>query len=214
MAAQPDPPNPLTLTTHPKLDAALQTGWEEWEATAQEAGASGVAAWLAGRAGDRDLRQHALPLIAALLAADDPYERVQARIELAELVEGVDGLLADTLWEAVLAYGRETADADLIAEATTRLAAIAEAQADPLAAAEYHIEFLNWRRQPGHASDPEAVETAFDEIVRLASLDGAQKAAALFSYRQATYTRLLDAEDDRAVEGDWENNPAPYESWA
>jgi hypothetical protein len=102
----------------------------------------------------------------------------------------------------------------VIAEATTRLAAIAEAQGDPLAAAEFYIDFLNWRRLPGHASDPEALETAFDEIVRLATLDGAQKAAALFAYRQATYTRLLDAEDDRAVEGDWEKDPAPYESWA
>src|SRR5687767_12926177 len=99
MAAHPDPPKSLTLTTNPKLDAAVQTGWEAWEQAARAAGASGVAAWLAGRAGEPALRQEALPVVDALLAADDPDERAQARIELAELVEGVDDLLADTLWE-------------------------------------------------------------------------------------------------------------------
>ena len=214
MAERPDATTPLTLTVSPKLDAAVQAGWEAWEAAAREAGTETVAAWLARRAGDPDLRREVLPIVAALLGAAEAEERVEAWVELAELAEGVDDLLADTLWEGVLAAGRAADDPDVIAEATARLAAIAEAHGDPLAAAEYHVDFLNWRRLPGHASDPEAVETAFDEIVRLATLDGAQKEAALYAYRQAQYTRLLDAEDDRAYAGDWEKDPAPYEGWA
>ena len=106
------------------------------------------------------------------------------------------------------------ADGDLIAEATRRLAAVAERNGDPLAAAEFFIEFLNWRRQPEHSSDPEDVEVAFDEIVRLANADGAQQAAAQYAYRQVGFTKLLDADDPRAVEGDWESDSLPYETWA
>jgi hypothetical protein len=213
-----DPPNdgaprPLTLTTNPRLDAAAQAGWEAWDAAAREAGAEAVAGWLARRAGDADLRREALPAVRAVLAAAEPDEAVAARAELAELAEEIDDLLADTLWEGVLAAAREAEDGDAVAEATGRLAAIAEANGDPLAAAEFHVEFLNWRRQPGHASDPEAVETAFDEVIRLAERDGNPKAAAIYAYRQAGYTRLLEADDDRAVEGDWERDPAPYEGW-
>ena len=101
-------------------------------------------------------------------------------------------------------------DGDLIAEATRRLAALAERNGDPLAAAEFFIEFLNWRRQPEHSSDPEDVEVAFDEIVRLATADGAQQAAAQYAYRQVGFTKLLDADDPRAVEGDWESDSLAY----
>ncbi len=213
MTSRPTPGEPLALTTDPRLDAAVSRGWEAWEAAAREAGAEAVAAWSARRLGDPDLRPEILLPIRALLDCRDAEACAEARLELAELVEG-DAPLADTLWEGVLAHARDTADPDLLAEATARLAAIAEQHGDPLAAAEYHIEFLNWRRQPGHASDPEAVETAFDEVVRLAELDAAHEAAARFTYRQAAYTRLLDAGDDRAVDGDWEQDPTPYESWA
>jgi hypothetical protein len=209
----PDPRAPLTLTTSPRLDAAVQAGWEAWQAAAREAGAEAVAGWLARRAGDADLRGEALPAILAVLEAKEPDEATEVRVELAELADEVDDLLADTLWEGVLAAAREAEDGDAMAEATGRLAAIAEASGDPLAAAEYHVEFLNWRRRPGHASDPEAIETAFDEVIRLAQRDGDPKAAALFAYRQAGYTRLLEADDDRAVAGDWERDPAPYEGW-
>ena len=214
-----DPPNhsasrPLTLTTNPRLDAAAQAGWEAWAAAAREAGAAAVAGWLARRAGDADLRGEALPAVEAVLAAGEPDEAVAARAELAELAEAIDDLLADTLWEGVLAAAREAEDGDAVAEATGRLAAIAEANGDPLAAAEFHVEFLNWRRQPEHSSDPEDVEVAFDEIVRLATADGAQQAAAQYAFRQVGFTKLLDADDPRAVEGDWEAEALPYQTWA
>ena len=95
-----------------------------------------------------------------------------------------------------------------IAEATRRLAALAERLGDPSGRAEFFIEFLNWRRQPGHSSDPEDVEIAFDEIVRLAAIDGAQQAAAQYEFRQVGFTTLARAEDPRAVEGDWEADAA------
>ena len=213
MPTRPDPPKALTLTVDPRLDAAVQGGWESWEAAARAAGAETVAAWLAHRAGDAAFKREALPVVRAFLEAGAD-ERVESTIELAELAEAADDVVADTLWEGVLAAGREAEDADAVFEGTRRLAAIAEAHGDALAAAEYWIDFLNWRREEGHASDPEQVETAFDEIVRLAEQDGAQKEAAIFGYRQARYTRLLEAEDDRAVQGDWEEDPAPYVGWA
>jgi hypothetical protein len=146
---------------------------------------------------------------------DDPDEAADALFALAELAEETgDDLLADTLWEGVLDRGRAAGDGDLIAEASRRLSGLAGRLGDPIAAAEFLIDFLNWRRQPGHASDPEDVETAFEEIVRLAEADGAQRAAAEYAYRQVGFTRLLDTDDPRAVEGDWEPDSAAYESWA
>jgi hypothetical protein len=160
------------------------------------------------------LAEVAEPLLAAALGAD-PDEAADALFGLAELAEETaDELLADTLWEGVLDRAREIGDGDLIAEATRRLAALAERNGDPLAAAEFFIEFLNWRRQPEHSSDPEDVEAAFDEIVRLATVDGAQQAAAQYAYRQVGFTKLLDADDSRAVEGDWESDALAYQSWA
>ena len=210
----PEPPQPLTLTADPRLDTAVAKGWEPFAAAIAAAGSARAARWLARRAGDADLAESAEPLFAAV-AGDDPEERGEALLALAEIAEEVeDDALADAFWEGALESAEETDDADAIAEATGGLAALAERLGDPLAAAEYRIAFLNWRRRPGHASDPEAVEEAFDEIVRLAQHDGAQKDAAVWAYRQARYTRLLEADDERAVEGDWEADPAPYSGWA
>jgi len=211
---------PLTLTTNPRLDAALAEGWPAWAAAARATGATAVAGWLARRADEPELRDEVLPLLRPALAMDDENGNldhdaaVEARIELAELLEGVDDRLTDALWEGVLAAARDAADGDAVAEATGRLAALAENHGDPRAAAEYHIEFLNWRRQEEAASDPEAVETAFAEIVRLAERDGNPNAAAVYAYRQAAFSRLAESGDDRAVAGDWERDPAPYAAWA
>jgi len=217
----PKPPQPatspghaLSLTLNPRLDASLAAGWEAWEAAAHAAGPSPVAGWLAQRLGRPGLRPDLLPHVEAYLTATDPDDRAPAIAELAELVEGEDDAVADTLWEALLALGTEQADPDTIVEAIAHLAAIAEEHADPLAAAEYHIEFLTWRRQPGHASDPDTVADAFDEIIRLAGVDGDPQAVAIWEFRLAAFNRLAEADDDRAFAGDWERSPAPYESWA
>ena len=205
---------PLTLTADPRLDAALAKGWPSLAETVAVAGAARAARWLARRAGDPDLAETAEPLIEAL-HGEDPEERGEALLALAEIAEEVeDDLLADAFWEGALENAEEAGDADAFGEASGRLAALAERLGDPLAAAEYRIAFLNWRRRPGHASDPETVEEAFDEIVRLALQDGAQKEAAVWAFRQARYTRLLEADDERAVQGDWEADPTPYVGWA
>lgn len=206
--------HPLNLTRSPRLDNALRFGWESFSRTLAAAGGADAAAWLAGRLGDEDLASVAEPLFAAAIG-DDPEDVGEALFALAELAEDAeDDLLADTLWEGVLAKGQSSADGDLIAEATRRLAALAERNGDPLAAAEFHIEFLNWRREPEHASDPEDVEQAFDEIIRLAESDGAPRAAAEYTYRQAEFTKLLDGDDPHAVEGNWDGRTGPYASWA
>ena len=206
-------PSPLHLTRSPRLDNALRLGWESFSRTLAAAGAPDAARWLAARVDDPELAEIAEPLLAAAIS-EDGEEAAEALFGLAELAEETqDDLLADTLWEGVLDRGQEEEDGDLVAEATRRLAGLAERLGDPLAAAEYHIGFLNWRREPDHSSDPEDVEVAFDEIVRLATADGAQQAAAEYAYRQAAFTRLLDADDPRAVEGDWEARGNPYESW-
>jgi hypothetical protein len=202
------------LTRSPRLDNALRLGWESFSRTLAAAGPEDAARWLSARTGDPELAEVAEPLLASALGSD-PDEAADALFGLAELAEETeDELLADTLWEGVLDRAREIGDGDLIAEATRRLAVLAERNGDPLAAAEFFIEFLNWRRQPEHSSDPEDIEVAFDEIVRLATADGAQQAAALYAYRQVGFTKLLDADDPRAVEGDWESDSLAYETWA
>jgi hypothetical protein len=207
-------PSPLHFTRSPRLDNALRAGWESFARTLAAAGAEDAARWLAARVDDPELADIAEPLFASALS-DDSEEAAEALSGLAELAEETqDDLLADTLWEGVLDRARQVGDGDLVAEASRRLAGLAERLGDPLAAGEFHIEFLNWRREPGHSSDPEDVEMAFDEIVRLATADGAQQAAAEYAYRQALFTRLLEDEDPRAIEGDWEAHGKPYETWA
>jgi hypothetical protein len=204
----------LNITLNPKLDSSLGEGWEAWEQAAREAGVQRVALWASQRTGPdvprADLRDH----LEALLTAEDPDEATFARAELAELVEESDDALAETLWEGVLDRGFETDDPDLIFEAVSHLAAIAEDHGDPLAAAEYFIDFLNWRRKPTNVSDPEAVQTAFDEVIRLAEADGQPKISAEYGYRQVAFTKLADAEAEQASSGDWEPTAAPYPSWS
>jgi hypothetical protein len=206
--------SPLSLTMNPKLDAAMAEGYDAWERAAREVGLTRTVAWASQRAGEEvpkdDLREH----VEALLEAEDEDAATFARAELAELVEENDDELADLLWERVLRRGLETDDPDLIFESSSRLAGIAEDLGEVLAAAEYFVDFLNWRRQPSSVSDPESVQTAFEEVIRLAELDGEPKIAAIYSFRQAQYTKLVDSEAEQASSGDWEKDRAPYVSWS
>ncbi len=205
--------SPLHLTRSPRLDNALRVGWESFSRTLAAAGAEDAARWLAARLDDPELAEVAEPLMEAAIASD-PEEAAEALFALAELAEETaDDLLADTLWEGALDRARATHDGDLVAEATRRLGALAERLGDPLAAAEFFIDFLNWRREPSHSADPEDVLDAFDEIVRLAVVDGAQKAAAEYAFWQARFARLVEAEDSRSLEGDWEESKLPFAAW-
>ena len=206
-------PAPLQLTRSPRLDDALRLGWEAFSRMLEASGAQEAARWLGARFDDPDLAAIAEPLLEAAVSTD-PEESAEGLFSLAELAEeSGDDALADTLWEGVLARGRDSGDGDLVVEATRRLAALAERLGDPLAAAEFFIAFLNWRREDGHGADPDDVLDAFDEIVRLAWVDGARKAAAEYEYRQAGFARKLEAEDPRAVEGDWEPDRPLYQTW-
>lgn len=205
---------PLNLTVNPRLDAALQAGWEAWFPSAVAEGSEKVAVWLARRLRNPAIKSEISETLDAVLGSEEAEDRAIALSELAEIAEGHDDLLADTLWEGVLATGNESGDPDLIFEAISHLAAIAEDHDEFLAAAEYYLEFLNWRRNPEHESDPELVESAFDEVIRLAELDGERRANALFEFRLARFVRLGNADDERTSVGDWEDDPAPYLSWA
>lgn len=203
----------LTLTLDPRLDRAAARSAPEWEDAARMAGVDRASAWLVRRLDDPDAAEAVGEAIERLLAASDEHDRAEARAELAELIEGGDDLLAETLLEAARMFALEIEDGEMLASVTQQLAASAERQDDLLTAAEHHVDFLNWRRQAGHASDPDDVETSFDEVIRYAGAEGETAAAALYSYRQAAFNRLVEADEDRAVEGDWERNDAPYQAW-
>jgi hypothetical protein len=206
--------NPMTFTLDPRLDRAAIESAEAWEAAARAVGVKRTAAWLAQRLHDPQGLADITAAVDDLLGADDGEDFIQARAELAELMEGSDDPLAERLWESIRDYAVEQDDGETLASATAQLAAIAEDQGDLLGAAEYHLAFLNWRRAPARASDPEDVQMSFDEVVRLAELDGEPQAAAMYSFRQARFSRWADAEDERASEGDWEPTGEPYASWS
>ena len=211
----PGVPEPLIFTADPKLDVALQKGWDGFGEALAASGPKRAAAWFSRRAGDPDLAETVEPMLETLASGVAGEEAMEALFALAEVAGEVeDDLLEDTLWEGGLAAALDLRDADAAFEATSRLAELAERLGDLLAAAEYWIALLNWRRSPGHSSDPETVEQAFDEIARLADEDGERKEAALWRFRQAAFTRLLEADDDRAVEGDWTDDGAPWAGWA
>jgi hypothetical protein len=208
-AANPPASRPLKSP----LDITVRLGWTSWSRTATRAGYDAVRDWLQNRLSAPELVEACLEPLKTVIEAEEPEERAVAAAELAELLDGTDDVLADTLWEGVLAFGRETEDADFLFEASTHLAAIAERHGDPLAAAEFFIDFLNWRRQDDHTSESEQIEIAYEEIVRLAEIDDNPRAAALYTYYQTRYHALAEADDDRAITGDWEASPEPYEGW-
>jgi hypothetical protein len=170
--------------------------------------------WLSQRADLSEQLEDVREVVTALLEATDPDEIVGLQSELAELVTGDDDIVAEVLAEGVLAHGIATGDAEVIVDAVGHLAELAESAGDPLTAAEYHVDFLNWRRQPDHSSDPESVASAFDEIVRLAELDGATQAAAIYGFRQVAFQRVADADGETAYTGDWDPTSPPYEGWS
>lgn len=209
-----EPANLLSLTMSPRLDAGLRAGWPAWYAALQREEFDRLVAWLKQRSAGDIPSDQLDELAQGIVDAQDSESRALAAADLAELIEEDDPELADVLWEGVSAAGRELGDADLIYEAALRQAAIAELYADPLAAAEFFLDFLNWRRDDGHVSDPELVFSAFDEIIRLAEADGEPAAAALFAHAQAAFGRVVDADAPEAHLGDWDPQSGPFEPWA
>lgn len=209
-----NPAAPLSFTSSPRLDAALARGSDDWLTAARALGTAGTLRWLGQRADLSEQLGDVADVVDALLDATDPDETVGLLSELAELLTGDDDILAEVLAEGVLAHGIVVGDAEVIVDAVGHLAELAESAGDLLTAAEYHIDFLNWRRLPDHSSDAESVSSSFDELVRLAELDGATQAAAIFAFRQVTFQRIVDAEGETATTGDWDPKAPPYESWS
>jgi hypothetical protein len=210
--SDPDRP-PVVFTTNPRLSFALRGSGADLERAMEAVGVEQTQAWLQDRVGDQIEPADLEAALAAWFGAASANERVIARVELAELIGETDEGTAELLWEASLRDGYERGDAELAFDAVANLARIAEEAGDPLAAAEYFIEFLTWRRRPGSVSDPEFVHQAFEEIVRLAELERQAGVAARYEHAHAQFTRLEDAEDDRATEGDWAPGSPPLAGW-
>lgn len=205
--------NPLTLTTNPHLSLALQDDGPAFEGALLEVGEDKAHAWLRARVGDEIAPAMLHDALAAWFAASTPDDRVMARADLAELTAGIDDAVSELLWDASLQDGFERADGDQVFDAVSHLARIAESSGDPLAAAEFYIEFLNWRRAGDHVSDPESVHEAFEELVRLAEVDGEPAAAARFAHAHSVFSRLSDEDDTAAATGDWTPKTPPFAGW-
>jgi hypothetical protein len=210
---EPDGPSPLTVSVDAGLDLALAGGWAGWRSTASRRDLEAVTRWLISRLPEGVEPDDVEEPVQMLIGESAPEDRAMAAVDLAELFEADDPGFAAVLWESVLEAGKETSDAELVFEGTSRLAALEEDYGDPLTAAEFYIEFLNWRRQDDHASDAESVLTAFDEIIRLAAADGAPRAEAEFTHNQAQFMRDVEAESPAAEVGDWAPSLPPFAAW-
>ncbi len=204
---------PVVLTTNPRLSFALHGSGADLERAMEAVGLEQVQTWLLNRTGEEIAPDDLHAALAAWFDAASSDDRIIARVELAELIDEADEATTELLWEASLRDGYEGGDAELAFDAVSNLARIAEESGDPLAAAEYFIEFLNWRRQAEHASDPEFVHQAFEEIVRLAEAERQAAVAARFEAAHAQFARIEDAGDDRAAVGDWTGGTPPFASW-
>lgn len=206
-------PTPVTFTTNPRLSTALHGSGTDFEAAMEAVGRNQTFNWLTNRAGTEVDRELLGELLSAWYEADSAEERVMPRAELAELLSEADPQVSEVLWEASMRDGFERNDGDQAFDAASQLARLAEEAGDPLVAAEYYIEFLNWRRTEGHLSDPEAVHSAFEEIIRLAEVDGETAAAARFGHAHARFVRHEDEGGDHTAEGDWAPDTEPFAGW-
>ena len=206
--------SPIVMTTNPRLSWALKGNGPDFERAMEAVGYEKTLTWLRNRVGDDVPEEYLRPAIEAWFAGETPEDRVMARVELAEILADADEATSELLWEASMQDGFERNDSEQAFDAMTHLAEIAEQTGDPLTAADVYIDFLNWRRADGHVSDPEFVHQAFEEIVRLAEAGSDIAAAARFGHAHAQYTRLEDAGDEAATEGDWAPDSPPYTGWA
>jgi hypothetical protein len=210
----PDPEqNPVVFTTNPRLSFALHGTGADLERAMDGVGRDQTLAWLRNRVGDEVEPEFLEPAVDAWFIANTPEDRAMARVELAELIGDADLATTELLWEASLREGYANVDGEQAFDAAASLAEIAEESGDPLAAAEYYIEYLNWRRAEGHASEPEAVHQAFEEIERLALAEHQPAVAARVAHAHAQYTRAEDHDEEGAYEGDWAPGSPPLAGW-
>lgn len=205
--------SPITFTTNPRLSLALHGTGSEFESAMEAVGKEQTFNWLRNRTGGEIEEDMLWEAVNAWFEAESPDERVIPRVELAELLGETDEETTELLWDASMRDGFARNDSEQAIDAVAQLAQIAERNGDALTAAEYYIEFLNWRRQEGHVSDPEYVHQAFEEIVRLAELESQAAVTARFGHAHAQFTRVEDQESESATEGDWSPETGPFKGW-
>jgi hypothetical protein len=192
---------------------ALHGSGSDFERAMEAAGVQRTLAWLTNRAGGGVDQELLAEVVEAWFKATSDDERFMPRAELAELLVDADPETAEILWEASMRDGFERNDGDQAFDAVSQLARLAEDAGDSLVAAEYYIEFLNWRRGEGHLADPESVHAAFEEIIRLAEVDGNTAAAATFGHAHAEFVRHEDDLGAHSAEGDWTASGTPFSGW-
>lgn len=205
--------SPITLTTSPRLSLALQGDGPGFERAMDAVGQNETASWIRKRVDDAVEPAMLTEAVEAWFSAATVEDRVMARVDLAELLADADEPSSELLWEASMHDGFSRDDGEQAFDAVVHLAQLAEATGDPLTAAEFYIDFLNWRRGEGHVSDPESVHQAFEEIIRLAEVGGDPAAAARFTHAHAQFARLGDDDPEAASEGDWAESTAPFAGW-
>ena len=205
--------SPIMLTTNPRLSWALKGNGPDFERAVEAVGYEKTLTWLRNRVGDGVPDEFLQPAVEAWVTAGSSDDRMMARVELAEMLAEADEETSELLWEASMQDGFERNDGEQAFDAASHLAEIAEQTGDPLTAADIYIDFLNWRRAPGHAADPEFVHQAFEEVLRLAAAGGDIAAAARFGHAHAQFARVEDAGDDAATEGDWAPDAGPFTGW-
>ena len=204
---------PLNFSFDAALDSALTRGWSSWIETARKKGVERTTEWLQRRDEPGLDPADLAVLIEGVLQDDSPIDRAMAAAELAEYSQVEDDALAATLWEGVLVSGREANDSEVYFEGLSQLAEIELEYGDPQSAAALYIDFLNWVRESGHSVDAESILASFDQIVELATGDGAAAAAASWSHRQSRFFRSIDGDETRIVDVDWEAPGTVYVVW-
>jgi len=204
---------PIVFTTSPKLSLALHGDGPAFEEAMRAVGPDKTLEWLRHRVGDAIEPDFLASAVSAWFDAGSDDERVMARVELAEILQDADPSTSELLWEASMRDGFQREDSEQAFDAVTHLAAFAEETGDPDTAAEYYIDFLNWRREPGRVSDPEAVHQAFEEVIRLALASGQTAAAARFEHAHAQFASIDETGGEAASEGDWAPESPPFSGW-
>lgn len=205
--------SPLILSIDASLDHAAGSGWESWRSIAITREPDAVLRWLTAQLPAGVTVDDVRDPLAVLVGESLPDEQAYAAAELGELFDADEPGLATLFWEALLEAGKAAGDAEMVFDGISRLSGIEEELGDLLTAAEYYIQFLNWRRKGDHASDPESVLTAFDELIRLAELDDAPRAVAMFAHLQAQFLQYVESDASVAELGDWAVGTTEFVSW-
>jgi hypothetical protein len=208
---------PAAFSTEPELDRAIPHGFDAWIDVAGERGAIAVTQWLERRSIEAEFD---FPMVfkgieRLLKLTGDPPSGPIALIakDLAERVRAGDAEMAEIFWMPVLGNGFERGNAAAVFEAAMAISEIAFSYDEPRTPGRIWIDVLNWTRQPGRRVATELVQTAFDQVIAAATMDGAQVYAAKLEFRQVRFHKTHEAAGEESVEGDWDPDSPLFEPW-